>query len=175
MTKKLLTLCFMMLTVVSMHAQSLVGKWQSKENAVEENSDKSTILLDITDNSHLTWTLYKEVVEKEDMIMKYHVTLNGTYSQQGKKLAFNLDRNNSTLTTDEITFLGEAAKMAEKSPETESFVRSLMEGQLKKSKGDIVRNIPAAVNFVIKKSSKNSLVLIDETDNTEMNFERLTD
>lgn len=175
MTKKLFTLCFMMLTVVSIHAQDLVGKWQSKENLGDENSNKAIVLLDIIDKNLLTWTLHSEIVEKDNMIMKYHVTLEGTYTQQGKKLTIHLDPSHSTLTTDGITFLGEAAKMAEKNPETESFVRSLMEGQLKKNKGDIVKTIPTVSNFVIKKSSESSLVLINETDNSEMNFERLTD
>lgn len=167
MKKTFLLMALMLLTVGSMQAQSLYGKWQT-----DMSDDEMNAQMFFTFSQSGTCDMSIAIVLEDDEMgsMEFLFTLPGTFTRTGDQLHIELDKSRIQMKLGEMKWKGEMAEMA-KDPATKELIENMLKAEMEKQKNDKANEFPDDLDCTIKQLTSTTLEL--EEDNDIMTFKRV--
>lgn len=161
MKTRFFALMLMLASVVAVQAQSLTGKvWVS--SLVDPDDDEITLVMGFLDGGKCIMSIISGEDIDEDgmkMEMKMNLTMQGTYTLDGKILNTDFDVSNAELDLD-VDFPG-------LDESTKKMAKSMIASELNKQKADIkteiLKALPNFVQMTIKELTESTLILSDST------------
>ena len=159
--KKIISLAALLLLALSVSAQSILGKWKT---TVVEDGEKIPMVITFKDKGVMT--ISSQTKQSEPEVGTIHISLkvNGTYKQDGNKLFVTLDPKKSRVEVSRIDFNTSMKAMLLVQPEMEQQVIEMMNSELRKHSGELVKEMPLAGDITIKELTDKKLVLTGEED-----------
>lgn len=171
MKRTILTSVLLLAAVITLQAQSFVGKWSTP---YDNNGDEAEIIMEFTKDGQFVVTMKQIVRTPEIGEIGFSFVMPGTYVKNGdKKLTVSLNMDNAKADFDYIHFSKQIEDLFKQQPDQketiEQQLRSAIAGSVKESIGN---DPPISGGITIKSVTADTLV-IEPDDDDELTLTRI--
>ena len=159
MTKKIFMAALMLISAMSMQAQSLIGKWQTK---MAEGDQEINIFFNFT-QTKLDMSIAADMSDPEVGKISVSAQVPCTYTVAGDKLTVKPTSNDVSLNIDKIDFVPEIKAVLDQNPDLKQQLMDQMKTAMNGQKGEILNELPSNGVLTIVSNTGTKLTLRDET------------
>lgn len=172
MKRTLTLLSLMLITAVSMMAQSLNGTWKS----MQQDDEGQTINLYMTFASANSLEFKVSAVIDDPEVGSFTIVANmkGTYKRTGNRLTLNVEPKSSTVKMENVNWSPDVKKAINTSPEVKTAFDAMLKEQLENAKGEMTKEVPFGEEMSIKSLTANKLILHSDIDDEDLVFTRIS-
>ncbi len=152
--KKIILLSMMLVATISMSAQSIVGKWNTKDN-----DSKMDITFNFKANGNMEMEISIQEFDKEVGTINIAMIFGGTYTKTNTTLSLRLDKDNVKINIPYIDWSDEIKAMIKENPEAESYIMSEVTKAMEESKSEMTSDFDDVEEMTIVSLSQNTLEL----------------
>lgn len=171
MTKKIWILCLMAVFSLGTSAQSIIGKWATDP---ETNDDgKMAYVFNFKDNKNVEFGVECDMSE-EEIILKFDLFVTGTYKRNDNQLSIAFDKKDAIFNLKQMDFVGESEELFKDNPELKKEMNKMIKDAVESQKEELLDALPTEdCTMTIIRLTDTTLKIIDEEDDTVMNFKRV--
>ena len=124
--KRILTIvCILFATVISLQAQSLLGKWKGSTE-IDEDGDTITTYYIFKLNNKVEMKMLLNSKDDEIGIITMSFTMPGTFSRNGQTLNIQFEANKSKCKLENVVFTAQMEKEFEEMPEMKKMILEMI-------------------------------------------------
>ena len=154
MTKRIILFVFILITSLSMNAQSIVGTWKANDGEYGEDTD---YYISFTDTS-----LSLKIIIQEEESNQFSFTIIGdvpaTYTRQGNKLDIIVKQELATFDIVNIKFAGQLSEL-ENNPEAKLLIMNELKKAIVDDKDESIKSLPQNGKLIIVSNTGKELKL----------------
>lgn len=154
MTKRIILFVFILITSLSMNAQSIVGTWKANDGEYGEDTD---YYISFTDTS-----LSFKIIIQEEESNQFSLTIIGnvpaTYTRQGNKLDIIVKQELATFDIVNIKFAGQLSEL-ENNPEAKLLIMNELKKAIVDDKDESIKSLPQNGKLIIVSNTGKELKL----------------